>query len=296
MTGYSEYVAGIYPLICTEIKSNKSLETYDWLGATPKMQEWISERAPKGMLEHNFTVKNKDFEASIKVDRNAIEDDLYGQVTLRAHQLGEEAKRYLDEYISTTVANGTVNACYDGQNFFSTSHSEGASGTQSNSPSASASYKADTSAHINAGARLAISAMQLFKNDQGKLAGVNPTHVMVPTALQWIFQETFDPNVIGASGGSSVKDVSLKGRLKIIVNPYLTTDGSDVTNSVYYYLDLSKSVKPFIFQNRKEPEFVALDKPDDYGYFMKKEILYGVDMRFNMAYGDWRLCYRVLGA
>ena len=42
MTGYSEYVAGIYPLICTEIKSNKSLETYDWLGATPKMQEWIS--------------------------------------------------------------------------------------------------------------------------------------------------------------------------------------------------------------------------------------------------------------
>jgi len=76
-----------YLNIATEIKSTKSEETYPWLGAVPKMREWKDERTPQGLLEHNFTVPNRDFEASIAVDRNAIEDEQYGQIEIRTKEL-----------------------------------------------------------------------------------------------------------------------------------------------------------------------------------------------------------------
>ena len=60
--------------LATTIKSTKSSETYPWLGGVPSMSQWKDERIPQGMLEHNFSIANRDWEASIAVDRNAIED------------------------------------------------------------------------------------------------------------------------------------------------------------------------------------------------------------------------------
>jgi len=60
--------------LATTIKSTKSSETYPWLGGIPAMSQWKDERVPQGMLEHNFSITNRDWESSIAVDRNAIED------------------------------------------------------------------------------------------------------------------------------------------------------------------------------------------------------------------------------
>lgn len=291
MTGYQTPQPDVYKQVCMTVPSGKASEIYAWLGSTPKMREWVSERQLKTMLEHAFTITNKDFEATIEVERNALEDDQYGQVKLRAQQLGLEARRFYDEYLATIIEENGL--CYDGQNFFDTDHSEGDSGTQSNAPAASSTYAISTAANFLAVLRLVSSAMAQIKDDKNKHYGSRPTHVMVPTSLEWLAKEAFDPMYRG--GGETSSTNWAKGAVGIIVNPFLTNNGTSAYSAVYW-LDLSKPVKPLIFQNRKDPEFVSLDKPDSYENFMRKRILYGVDARFNMGFGDWRLAYKTVGS
>jgi phage major head subunit gpT-like protein len=53
----------------------------------------------------------------------------------------------------------------------------------------------------------------------------------------------------------------------------------------------SRPVKPLIFQDRQSPTFVAKDQLDDDNVFLKKQFLYGVDMRCNAGYGLWQLIF-----
>lgn len=293
MQGYETPMPDIYKTVCMEVPSGKDQEVYAWLGSTPKMREWISERQLKGMLEHTFTITNKDFEATIEVDRNALEDDQYGQIQLRAKQLGLEARRWYDEYLVTIIeANGLA---YDGQNFFDTDHDTtgGEEAAQSNAPAASATYALSLASDFLEVLKLVSSAMAQFKDEKNKHYGARVTHVMVPTSLEWLAKEAFDPMFRG--GGETSSTNWAKGAVGVIVNPFLA-NAATIAYSAVYWLDLSKPIKPFIFQNRKAPEFVSLDKPDSYELFMRKRILYGVDARFNMGFGEWKLAYKTVGS
>jgi len=59
----------------------------------------------------------------------------------------------------------------------------------------------------------------------------------------------------------------------------------------WYLLDLSRPIKPIIFQRRKNPEFVAQDRPTDENVFMRKKFRYGVDDRKNVGFGLWQVAY-----
>lgn len=59
----------------------------------------------------------------------------------------------------------------------------------------------------------------------------------------------------------------------------------------WFVLDCSRMIKPFIFQKRRDYQFVAMDKMDDEAVFSKKELRYGVDARVNAGYGLWQLAY-----
>lgn len=288
--GFGLTQSDVYKTIALEVPSTKASETYAWLGQLPKMREWLSERTIMGLSEHGFSIVNKDFESTIRVDRNALEDEQYGQFKVLAGLLGQEARRFYDEYLMTVIeANGL---CYDGQNFFDTDHSEGISGSQSNAPAAASAYDF-TAANGVAVLNKVASAMAQMKGDNGKHFGAKVTHVLVPTSLEWVARELFDPTYRG-TGTTTAADMG-KGRVQILVSEYLTNE-STIEHSPVYWLDLSKPVKPFIFQNRKNPEFVALDKSDSYENFMSKGILYGVDNRFNMGFGLWQLAYKTVGA
>ena len=47
-------------------------------------------------------------------------------------ELAERGRTHYASLLSTLIVNGATTVCYDGQYFFDTDHSEGASGTQSN--------------------------------------------------------------------------------------------------------------------------------------------------------------------
>ncbi len=63
------------------------------------------------------------------------------------------------------------------------------------------------------------------------------------------------------------------------------------TGTPWFLLDTSRVVKPFIFQKRKDYNFVAMDNETDEAVFMRKHFRYGVDARVNAGYGLWQLAY-----
>lgn len=275
-------VATVFQEFTTEVPSNKASEVYDWLGSTPSLREWIDERAPKALIENGFSLKNKSYEATIAVDRNAIDDDQYGQIKIRAQQMGAVAREGYDRFAAQVVEAGVSSVCYDGQNFFDTLHQEGTSGVQVNYSASGKPLSAQSVKDV-------MVAMALYKNDQGQLAGINATHIMVPSTLIWTAQELFDPAAVGVTQDPA--KAVLRGRLKVIENRYLS--GAAGANAGYYVMDLSKPMKPFIFQNRKPLTLEALEQGEN--AFMRKKIFYGVDARFAFGYGDWKQAYLAKG-
>lgn len=276
--------------LATVIKSEKSSETYPWLGGVPKMHEWKDERIPQGLLEHNFIIANRSWESSLAVDRDAFEDEQYGQIDIRVKELAVEAARFFDELAFTLIAQGTgtsgtagtlyegvTTSCYDSKAFFATDHSEGQSGTQSNRGSSSLSATALQSA---------ITAMKKFKNDQGKPAHIRPNLLVVPTDLEWEAKELLNSTYYPEEGAVTTKMATnvLKGSLKLVTSEYLT----DTDN--WYLFDTSKVVKPLILQLRQNPRFESLTKNTE-SAFMRKKLYYGVDWRGEILWGDWRNGY-----
>jgi len=104
---------GDYQRVATIVPSESDQESYPWLGAVPNMREFVDERMPLGVLEHNYAIENKTWESSIAVERAAIEDDKYGQIKLRVMSLAREARRHVDELVFSLIKDGFAATCYD---------------------------------------------------------------------------------------------------------------------------------------------------------------------------------------
>lgn len=81
-----------------------------------------------------------------------------------------------------------------------------------------------------------------------------------------------------------------KDTAELLVVPELAADPEQ-----WFLLCTKRPVKPFIFQNRRKPQIIARDSPNDDNVFLKKEYIYGVDSRCNAGYGLWQLAFGSTG-
>lgn len=272
-----EATVGDYERLATIVPSSSDQENYPWLGAVPGIREFTDERMPLGLLEHDYTIRNKTWESSIAIERSAIEDDKLGQIRLRIQSLAREARRHVDELVFTLLRGGFSAACYDGRPFFDTGHSSGESGTQSNM---------STDALEAVSLQAAITTMMKFRDDRGKFLGVVPDLLVVPPDLQWDAMELLESTYWPEEGTTTSRISSnvLKGKLDLLVSPYLT-DTSD-----WFVLSTRGAVKPIILQSRTPVEFAALEADSESG-FMRDQYIYGVRARYNAGYGLWQMAY-----
>jgi len=62
--------------------------------------------------------------------------------------------------------------------------------------------------------------------------------------------------------------------------------------SPWFLMDLSKPLKPLLYQERKKPEFQSKTDPASSDHvFMRDEFLWGTSMRCNVGYGFWQLAF-----
>lgn len=65
----------------------------------------------------------------------------------------------------------------------------------------------------------------------------------------------------------------------------------DGTGDPWFLLDLSRGIKPVIFQEREKYDFQTVDDARDHNVFMRDEYLYGIRARVNVGFGLWQLAF-----
>ena len=256
--------------IAMEAPSTTESEVYSWVAEVPGMKEWVDERTLEALKQFSFTIKNKDWESTIAVDRNAMEDNKLGQIKPRIQDLGMAAKAHPDELVFTLLGAGFSSTCFDGQFFFDDDHPLANGTTQSNKL---------TLALDATGLQSALAIGRRLKGYTGRPLNIIFDTLAVPPELEITARK-----LLFADRDNNGATNILKGVIpNLVVNPYL----ADTNN--WFILCTKRPLKPMILQMRKRPEFLALDKPDDYNAFMKKQFLYGVDARYNIGYGMYQL-------
>ncbi|MEM6849427.1 MAG: Mu-like prophage major head subunit gpT family protein [Pseudomonadota bacterium] len=128
-TGFSAlYQGGLgevesqYLQIATEVPSTTSENTYGWLGKLPNMRKWIGSRTIQAIMEHDYSIKNDDYELTVSVERNHIKDDNLGIYNPLFTEMGRSTGAHPDQMCFGALAAGFDEPCYDGQYFFDTDH------------------------------------------------------------------------------------------------------------------------------------------------------------------------------
>ena len=121
-----------YEQICSIVRSTSRQTTYPWLGRTTRFREWLGDRVVQALEAHTYTIVNRNFEDTISIDRNDIEDDTYGVYEPIIEQLGWDTKIHPDmllfQMIKNAVATPSSVLGYDGQPFFGATHPVGPAG------------------------------------------------------------------------------------------------------------------------------------------------------------------------
>jgi phage major head subunit gpT-like protein len=277
--------------------SDQASETYNFLGQSPAMREWIGGRHAKGFSGQGITIVNKHYEATIEVSKRDARRDKTPQIQARIEEFADRAVTHWASLVSTAILAAPSTVCYDGQFYFDTDHSEGASGTQSNDISV------DISALPGAGTDNTPSApnitqMQLaifagiksilsFKDDRGEPMNENARRflVMVPVGLYdkavaavsaivtGALMQNFNPSVLAGL----VVDVQMNARLT-------WTDSFAVFRT-------DSPIKGLIRQTEQEAELKAKAEGSEFE-FDNDAWQFGIDAWRGVGYGYWqRACY-----
>lgn len=260
--------------------STSAQNDYKWLSEFPRMRRWIGDKNVKSLEAFSYTVVNEDWETTVEVDRNHIEDDTLGIYAPQAQAAGFAAAQFPDELVFS-LFNFTGKG-FDGLTFFATTHKV-AGASVSNKGTAALSVATQAAAIASYGA--ARTAMRKFKDDEGRPLNVMPDTLVVPPALEDA------GNALLTSDRLEDGKVNLyKGTARLLVVPWLTTD------TEWYLLDTGKPVKPFIYQERKPAAFVQQTDPQADDVFMRRKFKYGAEARAAGGYGFWQLAYGSTGA
>lgn len=268
-----------HELIAMEVPSTRAKEQYKWVGTLPKMREWLSEATFERLEAFGFEIVNKDWQTGLEVDRNDLEDDALGLLPQTIQMMGTEARRHPGELVFQLVNNGFTGTAYDGQTFFSATHKDGDGPTQSNRASGGGSALSQTSF------RSARTAMRRFVDQKNRPLSIEPTHLLIPPELEGAAKDILQAERL-ASGASNTEYKAVE----MVVSPYFTSA------TAWFLFDLSKPIKPFVYQTRRAPVWAAQDNPTDERAISQKIYRYSVDARYNVGYGLWQLAYGSVGA
>lgn len=115
-------VTPTWSLVAMRVPSNTKTETYGWMKELPGMREWIGQRVIHNLEAAGAQLTNKNYEHTIGVDRNDVEDDQLGIYAPMFSMQGEIVARHPDELVWGLLPNGFATIGFDGQYFFDTDH------------------------------------------------------------------------------------------------------------------------------------------------------------------------------
>lgn len=273
---------GNWQATAMEVPSTGKSEDYAWLSRFPMMRKWVGPKHVKALEAGKYTATNEDWEATVSVDRNDIEDDALGIYNAQAQMAGGSAAE-LHDIIVDALKNGAFTQLgIDGQYFYDTDHEvNGASVSNKSTVALSAATAAAAAASYGA----ARTAIMKFTDDEGMPLRLKPDTLEVPPALEATARKLLEADKLDDNSPNPYK-----GTAKLEVNPGLTSD------TAWFLHVTSKPVKPFIVQMRKRPVFVKQTSEENDDVFNLREFKFGAEARATGVYGFWQTSFGSTGA
>ena len=282
--------------VATEIPSGTREMAHAWLDRLPQMREWIGERKVNNAAVRLQSVVNKKYEDTVEVDRDNIDDDMIGVYEPIFREFGQAAKNLPDIAVASVMQGGTSAVVYDNQHFFDTAHPVNMDDSSVTGAAGAATQANLLTSHALSADNLAdaIQIMRSFFGSDGTPLDIEPDMLVVPPQLDILARRLLQGTLIGRSVtlagptyGAAADTNILQGALDLFCWNRLASDATS-----WYVLCTKRAVKPFIWQNREAPEFVALVRPDDPEVFKRNKFQYGVRARGAGAYGPYFLALK----
>lgn len=268
--------------------SDRAAEEYGILGGNPAMREWIGGRLAQVHNKKTYEIRNKRYEATLVIPELELSRDKSGLLQARMDTFSADAGagHWEDLLVTLINANGT---CYDGQAFYSATHSWGDSGTQKNLvtateiPSANVGTPTAPTATEMANILLeAVGYMMTLKNDKGRpINGTSKSWIVqVATAqLYSAVMQAIKLNKLAAGADNPL------GGLGMTFEALLTPTLTSATSKIRLHRADPKGIKPFILQEEKALQLEVLGVGSDF-FFDNKAIKMGVDSSRGAGYGE----------
>lgn len=239
----------------------------------PGFIEWIGPRKVNSFSQYSVTISKKDWEDTVGVQRDDVEMDKLDIVLKQIRGMAQMVpKHFLDLFIAL-LRGGATTVCYDGANFFDTTHPNGLD----------ASGAADVFVNKTANAfsvaewELAKTRAGKIKNpDSGKSLAINWSHIIYGNKAESAVENVFGRTLI--NGGDSniyLNQIKPENRIKLL-------ELGDT--AAWYLFDFTKMLQAFVLMIVKGVNFVPFDKPTDWIPFSTKQYVYGGDMQDNATY------------
>jgi phage major head subunit gpT-like protein len=243
--------------LATAYSSSTASNHYAFMEALGGWSEWNGARQFKDVASQDYQVLNKDFEMSIKMPKNQIEDDQIGMyVDLVPQMVQGWFKKQQALIMNVLTANPLA---YDGVALFSAAGRTYGDNTIANKVTTALSSTTFEAARV---------AMMSYLDHSGEPLAVMPDTLVVGPALEKTAYDVVK-NYFGIDSTSTiqVENFFATTGTRIVVSPYLVGDYAN-----YWYLaDTSDVVKGVLLQIREIPspilsnaQEVARNKTVDY--------------------------------
>ena len=225
-----------------DFPSTTASNFYAWLDKVPGFRKWVGDRVVNNVRSNKFEVLNEDFEDSIALSVNDIEDDQFGMYTPIIQMMAQswfDMKR--SQLIEVLTGNATT---FTGKALVADDHAYG-------------DYTIDnkaTGALTAATFTAALLAASQWQYSNGELIKPRFTHLIVGEKMRNTAWNIVENQYVANTGSSTTHtDVTIenanKGRCKLVVLPEL----ADTYDDYWYLVDASRPVKLLALQSRKEP-------------------------------------------
>lgn len=268
-----EQAETVWQQLATKVPSTTDTQTYGWLADSLDLREWVGPRVSVAMAEHEYTLKNLEWERTIRIPRKHILDDNLGIWTsMLIPQFGIATAKHPDRQLSAIIKGNPTG--FDGLPFFDNAHSTFAEGGGTYDNDFTLALTSDNVDEV-------WSAMTSVNGESGHPMGVDARTLIVPPQLRRVAREI-------AKSTSVIKVVqNVAGNENVAATTIDNVDMGDYNIIVWhdladeptrwYLADLSKPIKPFIWQVRSEPVLRSFDTGSERESFESNEYTWGID-------------------
>ena len=286
----------LVPKICFNYPSVRAEEYFVHVNAVPKARKWTEERAGGMIASIKQTVTNDTYEVSLGISGDDWQDDQIGLYTPLAQEVMTSLILAADELVVDNLITKAYSpgiACFDGANFYATTHAWPNGEYTTSQVNYNGGTGVSDAGTIETDFYTALAAMQSWKDDRGRpkmyqQAFMDPNNLIVhhSIAVQGMMQAVFDTDKsgapfnmpVGTTNTTTFRQSRACGMAVRVPDPHLTGN----TWYLHFTGGPMLAQKPFVFLDREAPSVVIFSKGSEH-YEKYNEVLILGKRRFGLG-------------